>query len=628
MKACFCIYLPEIHVLATVAAVVLSTLVAYFLFGRTLRKFEYRKLEKDEIRLLVIKKDNFSNPVIRCSIKHAELAQRPQYTALSYAWGELTETKTIICSGAEVQITASLYTALRRLRSESQDYVIWADAISINQEDVEERNLQVAMMGRIYSLATRVIVWLGEQERHEGERAFDFLRNLHGYLSGRSASYASGGPIQASQEFLLGIQQMNFSVLKTLFDRPWFRRLWVVQEVVKSRESILMFGTQTMPWTLLERVIPAIAAVGGTELLSAQIGDISMHNILSIIRTAYNQDSYQIRESSRFDLVTLLYELHLRECSDPRDKIYALLGLAWSEGLVPDYRLTAQEVTHKFVDWCVTQDVSLRFLFHAGISSHGPQHDGPSWFPHISRSYCPRLVIGQAARVNASKVSPSEEVRKSLLDDVSITADTLTLIGTKVDTVSKLTQTSLRFIEGIRSLDAEIEIAEDVAKLAIESLNLAHESSIPFKDDIKEEKYIQFCNALTVGQCKLAEDSMDTVHRVIGHYKKYHTTRDPTDIMGVKASEAVKDYTTRGFIGSVLYRRCFTVTSEERFGIVPTLSQQGDWIVIFRGSTVPFVVRPREDGHFTLVGACYVVGIMIGEALENPGIEWGVFKLR
>jgi hypothetical protein len=121
---------------------------------------------------------------------------------------------------------------------------------------------------------------------------------------------------------------------------------------------------------------------------------------------------------------------------------------------------------------------------------------------------------------------------------------------------------------------------------------------------------------------------MDIVHRVIGHCKKYHTTRDPTDILKAKASEAGKDSATRNFIGNVLYRRCFTVTSKKRFGVVPMLAQQGDWIVIFRGSTVPFVVRPREDGHFTLVGECYAVGVMNGEALENPGIKWDVFKLH
>ncbi len=88
--------------MATVAVVALSTLVVYVLFLRTRRNFEYRKLEPDEIRLLVIKKDGFSNPVIRCSITHAELAQRPQYVALSYACGDRTATRPITISGTEV----------------------------------------------------------------------------------------------------------------------------------------------------------------------------------------------------------------------------------------------------------------------------------------------------------------------------------------------------------------------------------------------------------------------------------------------------------------------------------------------------------------------------------------------
>jgi hypothetical protein len=120
---------------------------------------------------------------------------------------------------------------------------------------------------------------------------------------------------------------------------------------------------------------------------------------------------------------------------------------------------------------------------------------------------------------------------------------------------------------------------------------------------------------------------MGKAHRIIGHYKKYHTTRDRTDLFLANASEA-KDYSTRGFIGGVLYRRCFTVTSGQRFGVVPMLAQPGDWIVIFQGSTVPFVVRPREDGHFTLVGECYVVGVMMGEALKNPAMKWDVLKLH
>jgi len=161
----------------------------------------------------------------------------------------------------------------------------------------------------------------------------------------------------------------------------------------------------------------------------------------------------------------------------------------------------------------------------------------------------------------------------------------------------------------------------------MECLSVAHESGIPIKDEVEDDGYIRFCNALTLGQSKLTEDGMGKVHRILGHYKKYHTTRDRTDLFLANASEA-KDYTTRGFIGSVLYRRCFAATEERRFGVVPMLAQPGDWIVIIKGSTVPFVVRPRDDGHFTLVGECYVVGIMMGETLENPDMKWDEIKLH
>ncbi|RMZ81310.1 hypothetical protein DV737_g2593, partial [Chaetothyriales sp. CBS 132003] len=458
------------------------------------------------------------------------------------------------------------------------------------------------MMGRIYSLATRAIVWLGEQESHEGERAFVFLRNLHDYLSGGSPAYASGGPIQPSPELLAGIRQMNLSVLKVLFDRPWFQRLWVVQEVVKARESILMFGTESLPWTLLERVMAAIANVGGLGVLSPQIGDSSAHNIMSMVRAAFHQDSFQIRESSQFDLVTLLHELHLRECSDPRDKIYALLGLAWSEGLVPNYHLTAREVTHQFVNWCITKDFSLRFLFHAGIASHFPQQDIPSWFPQVAKNYCPRVVIGQTAQVNASKVFSSISVRKALLEGVSVRGDILTLTGSRVDTVSELTQRQVRDMEdGVRSQEVEMEYSVEVAKMAIDSLNLAHQSPIHFDDKLDDDRYNQFCNVLTIGRSKVVENGMFTIHRVISQYKTYLTTRDPTDIYKGSAKEVGEDSNTRGFVGNVLYKRRFTVTFEQRFGVVPQFTQLGDWIVIFLGATVPYVIRPGKDGYFTLL---------------------------
>jgi hypothetical protein len=64
------------------------------------------------------------------------------------------------------------------------------------------------------------------------------------------------------------------------------------------------------------------------------------------------------------------------------------------------------------------------------------------------------------------------------------------------------------------------------------------------------------------------------------------------------------------------YRRLMT-TSQGRIGIAPKAAKQGDIICILFGSRTPLVIRPIPDFEncFTLVGECYVEGVMDGEAL-------------
>lgn len=95
----------------------------------------------------------------------------PTYEALSYVWGSMEETVTAFVVGfpgsgdpsSPMQISPSLASALRQLRYTNRTRTLWVDAICINQDDIDERNAQVKRMGRIYSLATRVVVWLGEE---------------------------------------------------------------------------------------------------------------------------------------------------------------------------------------------------------------------------------------------------------------------------------------------------------------------------------------------------------------------------------------------------------------------------------------------------------------------------------
>jgi hypothetical protein len=55
--------------------------------------------------------------------------------------------------------------------------------------------------------------------------------------------------------------------------------------------------------------------------------------------------------------------------------------------------------------------------------------------------------------------------------------------------------------------------------------------------------------------------------------------------------------------------------------LVPGKARLGDVIVLLEGGIVPFILRPREDSRWELIGEAYVHGIMRGEAWDEKGCE-------
>jgi Heterokaryon incompatibility protein (HET) len=100
---------------------------------------------------------------LRCQLFEHSIDHPPQYEAISYAWGEPTFSHSIWIDGQRCWITESLAKAFRRLRLPNTGRRLWADAICINQNHVQERNGQVLLMRQIYANAIRVLVHLGER---------------------------------------------------------------------------------------------------------------------------------------------------------------------------------------------------------------------------------------------------------------------------------------------------------------------------------------------------------------------------------------------------------------------------------------------------------------------------------
>lgn len=214
--------------------------------------------------------------------KHQPLCWVPEYEALSYVWGDPPSTVDIDVNGQLVKVRENLKDALLALRLSNTERVMWIDALCINQDDIKERSAQVSRMPEIYQRAIRTISWLGTADTAALD-AMDTLERLGGsmahwrayrsppsfYWYGPQFSYFFGvvdeisvvGPERAHAllENLAtpnDLSDREWMALRNFFsDRPYWRRIWIVQEIVHSRDVIFQCGPRQMSLQTLMHLV-------------------------------------------------------------------------------------------------------------------------------------------------------------------------------------------------------------------------------------------------------------------------------------------------------------------------------------------------------------------------------------
>ena len=226
--------------------------------------------------------------------------------------------------------------ALFYLRSKTETLTLWIDAICINQLDTSERNHQVAQMGTIYSNAVEVIVWLG-MPTEESYAAFDLLRSLTS--SPRTAVRRHMQKLQDPWQHLRGICQ-----------RTYWKRLWIIQEVVRAARITVQCGTATIDW---ESLCTGLEMAADPEHLRDETSSNEPKWLLSLKqqRKGYHQNGCRI--------VSLLESCTDSECLDPRDMVFGLLGLADDCGdvLLADYSKSTADVFNDVVAFYYNQSL-------------------------------------------------------------------------------------------------------------------------------------------------------------------------------------------------------------------------------------------------------------------------------
>jgi hypothetical protein len=318
--------------------------------------YKYRPLDLNgpSIRLLKLLEGNLGDD-IQCELIDGWIEESIPYDALSYTWGGTGKATTITVDGITMGVTLNAYEALQQIRSRDESRYLWIDAICIDQDSTQERGHQVQQMSRIYQKAERVVIWLGQGTK-ETDRIMDFMKQLHEIFVKKEGDWR-----QLARFRMNACPAGCYEGMDLLLSRPWFQRIWILQEIANARVATVLCGKKSISASTFAQV---------PSLLGLQ-PDPHCQAVLDIMPGVSRQTSWW---KDKRDLHTLLKKFRNSEATDKRDIVYALLGISSDacKKLLPDYEKPLFQVIcdttsfllfhtplddslYKFLDWTLLE---------------------------------------------------------------------------------------------------------------------------------------------------------------------------------------------------------------------------------------------------------------------------------
>lgn len=608
------------------------------------------------IRLLKIHPGQWEEPLV-CSLVHASISEPDNvvpYTALSYCWGTdsnvatMTLTSTMINNTSttptaqiqeiQVSIKLNLFIALRYLRTGAGDpRVVWVDALCINQQDIQERNQQVSIIQNVYSCATDVCIWLGE-ESEKARVALEILKPFTAlYESDASGFLEKPTPHVNSPHSQAGVVAAKYREIGDLFGLPWFSRVWVLQEVFNAKTATVRIGNESLPWDLVFRIGACIRKARE----KTRVTDVTLPDIFFSLFETHAELS-KIAVTKQYlgrDILSLVMSGLDLDATDPRDKIFALLPI-WKDtgsgplpdAIRPDYSKETSQVFADFTVWWIQTYQSLRILstIHGALGRTWQRmttdltpelpDDRPSWSMwHTGRSVW--LTQGTLAYNDGCRYTASGSV-----------VDELGLLKTRpVNNVLQLQGIQIGCIEDIQPYPwGQMHSLSDSNDLAKAFDNIFDPAAVvgtwtpagsiagpqgPDRD-LQTRTHI-YCH-------EIYDDSesgaVPCISRCLFSGKRSYIT-------------AIANSTTADSGQAEPPCRNLELT-----GLCPYAARVGDIIVVLVGGNIPYVIRGRlandtstaAGENYGLVGECFVEGYMNGEAItqwKNGKLQMETFDL-
>jgi hypothetical protein len=550
---------------------------------------------------------------------------------LSYVWGVPDFTECIVLDGHPFYVTPSLEEALRHLRHPTTSRTLWIDALSINQSNDIERSQQVPLMRSIYSKCTTDLFWLGPHKDNV-IRGMEVTRLLQGadisafhkqgwrYSSIPEKSWPTGQKTRGRSWWTL--TPADWRALRCLFvDASIWSRVWVMQEISCAPHVVLICGKHELDWELVERILDADSTTHYTDAFHSPFSHDSDRLLSSTFANAQvvkNQRRF-FRAADESTLLDVLSRFRKTVATNPRDKIYGLMGLAndaAAAGIVVDYRASPAtvftNVTTCLINAAANLDVVSQSFWPLSSEARNRRPDLPSWVPDYGATKTGKFLFAQRGIFCAGDASCRMPVVVSPPGTLSIDAISLGKIS-RIDVPSTARDGTYDAILG--------HLGPELATAYLTPAQLTGDE--PY-EPTGEPAFRALWRTLVV-DCK-----------------SYPTTRlsaSELDAAGGAFEACLTDLVQpHVWYDLGLHTQLMRVTTERppwRFGVtergyyalLPAEAGKGDEVFVLRGSKVPMVLREdARKGGWTVVGGCYVHGFMDGEGRGK--VEDGVLKER
>lgn len=589
---------------------------------------------RQDIRLIDLK-PGFYDDIVDISIRTVSLAENPRFNALSYVWGDAAQQVPIRLGGIEISVTKNLEVALRHLRYHQgrsvEDMPLWVDAICINQANIDERNHEVKRMKDIYGRASRVLIWLGEGDVCSDE-LFDRIGDMEFHAGLRELQVT---PHRAKTRDEL---RAYFIFNSNIDARPWWGRIWVLQElVVATEDPIVLCGEKSTTWSGLIGFQALLNKVSGdddigqytkSESLRKEVwdqlprfnfggGSHPYHLSWAKIRRLYH-------EHGALPLHEAVLATKRAKATDKHDFIYGQLGLMSSNdaaSLTVDYGKHPMSVFMEVIKnvW-TSQDIEplseviplLLYVPSQGLPAF------PSWVPDLATDFDYHEFT--ASRLYSHSARCIWRSSKDASISISPSSNGLTLKGVKIDVIRSVTEEKLDLFPIIDTLSLKIiekQWLEGETQQSSQTDFLARLHSTK-----PQESLVSFVSGLTGGQIDLiVKDAHNLWETWLGRTPVSSDSHKKTGLESSNSSfhslyqewEEASKTSRHPLLENIFHRlrsrRIFT-TKYGFVGIGTPSIKARDIVTRPYGSNCQYILRPREHPKpgYVLVGFAYLSG--------------------